>query len=60
MSARGLAAGAASSRSCEPASVDADAGGNAIGRFRYIAWMKCPHGVAGKASALRAGKRAPG
>ena len=31
-----------------------------IGRFRYIAWVKCPYRVAGKASALRAGKRAPG
>jgi len=32
----------------------------AIGRFRYIAWVKCPYRVASKASALRAGKRAPG
>ena len=31
-----------------------------IGRFRYIACVKCPYRVAGKASALRAGKRAPG
>jgi len=31
-----------------------------IGRFRYIAWVKCPYRVGGKASALRAGKRAPG
>jgi hypothetical protein len=31
-----------------------------IGRIRYIAWVKCPYRVAGKASALRAGKRAPG
>jgi hypothetical protein len=31
-----------------------------IDRFRYIAWVKCPHRVAGKASALRAGMRAPG
>ena len=31
-----------------------------IGRFRYMAWVKCPYRVAGKASALRAGKRAPG
>jgi hypothetical protein len=30
-----------------------------IGRFRYIAWVKCPYRVAGKASALRTGKRAP-
>ena len=29
-----------------------------IGRFRYIAWVKCPYSVAGKALALRAGKRA--
>ena len=28
-----------------------------IGRFRYIAWVKCPYRVAGKASALCAGKR---
>ena len=32
----------------------------AIGRFRDIAWAKCPYRVAGKASALRAGKRASG
>jgi len=31
-----------------------------IGRFRYIAKLKCPYRVAGKASALRTGKRAPG
>jgi hypothetical protein len=31
-----------------------------IGRFRYIAWVKCPYRVAGKASALHMGKRAPG
>ena len=31
-----------------------------MGRFRYIAWVECPYRVAGKASALRAGKRAPG
>jgi hypothetical protein len=30
-----------------------------IGRFRYIARVKCPYRVACKASALRAGKRAP-
>ena len=30
------------------------------GRFRYIACVKCPYKVAGKASVLRAGKRAPG
>ena len=29
-----------------------------IGRFRYIAWVKSPYRVAGKASALRTGKRA--
>ena len=31
-----------------------------IDRFRYIDWVNCPHRVAGKASALRAGKWAPG
>ena len=31
-----------------------------LGRFRCVAWVKCPYRVAGKASALRAGKRAPG
>jgi hypothetical protein len=31
-----------------------------IGRFRYIAWVECPYIVAGKASSLRAEKRAPG
>jgi membrane-associated protease RseP (regulator of RpoE activity) len=31
-----------------------------IGRFRYIAWVKCPYRVVGKASALRAGKRVSG
>jgi len=31
-----------------------------IGRFRYIAWVKCPCRFAGKASALSAGKRPPG
>jgi hypothetical protein len=31
-----------------------------VGRFRYIAWVKCPYRVAAKASALRAGKLAPG
>ena len=31
-----------------------------ISRFRHIAWVKCPYRVARKASALRAGKRAPG
>jgi len=31
-----------------------------IGRFWYVAWAKCPYRVADKASALRAGKRAPG
>jgi len=31
-----------------------------IGRFRYITWVKCPHRVADKAKALRAGKRASG
>jgi len=30
------------------------------GRFRYIAWVKYPYRVAGKASALRAGKWASG
>jgi hypothetical protein len=31
-----------------------------VGRFRYIAWVKRPYRVAGKASALRARKRASG
>jgi len=31
-----------------------------IGRFRYIAWVKCPYRVAVKASAIRAGNRSPG
>jgi hypothetical protein len=31
-----------------------------VGRFRYIAWEKCPYTFSGKASALHAGKRAPG
>jgi hypothetical protein len=31
-----------------------------IGRFRHIAWVKCPYRAAGKPSALRAGKRALG
>jgi hypothetical protein len=26
---------------------------NVIGQFRYVAWVKCPYRVAGKASALR-------
>ena len=30
-----------------------------IGRFRYIAWVKCPYRVAGKASALGAGSDIP-
>ena len=30
-----------------------------IGRFRFIAWVKCPYRLVGKGSALRAGKRAP-
>jgi hypothetical protein len=30
------------------------------GRFRFITCVKCPYGFAGKASALRAGKRASG
>ena len=30
------------------------------GRFRYIAWVKCAYRAAGKASALRAGKRPRG
>ena len=30
-----------------------------IGRFRYIAWVKCPYRVAGKASALSAGSDIP-
>jgi len=34
--------------------------GRVIGRYRYIAEVKCPYRVAGKVSALRAGKRAPG
>jgi len=29
-----------------------------IGRFRYIAWVKCSYGVADKASVPRTGKRA--
>ena len=33
---------------------------NAIGRFRYFACVKCPYRVAGKASAPRAYKWAPG
>jgi hypothetical protein len=33
---------------------------NSIGRFRYIASVKCQYKVAVKASALGAGKRAPG
>jgi len=31
-----------------------------IGRFQYIAWVKCPYRVVGKASALRAAKQPPG
>ncbi len=31
-----------------------------IDRSQYVAWVKCPYRVAGKASALRTGKRAPG
>ena len=31
-----------------------------IGRFRYIAWVKCLYRVAGKASALGAGKAGAG
>jgi len=29
---------------------------DSIGRFRYIAWVKCPYKVAGKASAFHARK----
>ena len=32
---------------------------NPMGRFRYIAWVTCPYRVTVKASAPRAGKRAP-
>ena len=31
---------------------------SSVDRFRYIAWVECPYRVAGKASALRMGKRA--
>ena len=34
--------------------------GGVMGRFRYIAWLKSPYRVAGKASALSAGNRTPG
>ena len=30
-----------------------------VGRFRFIAWVKCPYRVAGKASALGAGSDIP-
>jgi len=35
-------------------------GGCLISRNRYIAWVKCPYSVVGKASALCAGKRSSG
>ena len=49
---------ASSSRVELTSSCNRDAG--TIGRFRYIDWVKFPYRVAGKALALRAGKREPG
>ena len=46
-------------RGVTAAQLDARVQAFAIGRYRYIIWVKCPYRVAGKASALGAGNDVP-